>query len=408
MKAKIPPTSPKYKVKELEKLYQKDSLSRINQPDRKLRKELIYTILVTLIIGLLSGFLGSIIHVFLGFKYPETFSFNRNSNSVVIPSREEIRIKYDNIYQTVSPAIVDIYPQKEKTEDSLEGIYLPSEKAGSGLIISSDGFIATTDRVIEAGEAYAVITKDGDSYLVEEAYDDPSTNLVFLKIKAEGLNVAQTVSREDISLGETAFVMANNYVSSPSFLVSEIEQIYYQPFEEKNDFVQSSERLNSYLTINKDLNQKWEGEPLVYKNGKIAGIYTYRDNKKNLFIPADYLKGVVNSLIEDNEVIRLNLGINYLDLKRVLNISSDLSQGRKNGLLIWNDKDEAVIKHSPADKAGLQKYDIIIEIDGQRIELVRDFSEKIQSYSLGEVIDLKVIRAGVEKEVKVTLEKLAK
>ncbi|MDZ7798482.1 MAG: S1C family serine protease [Patescibacteria group bacterium] len=412
MKAKTPPTSPKYKVKELEKLYKKNSPHKIDQPDPQRRKEFFITIIISVILALLAGFLGSLLFKWLVYEYPEKFSIFENEKQTVVINKDsslDPKIKYNQIYQTVSPSIVDIYLSKEKTEDSLEGLYSPPDRKGSGLIVSSDGYILTTNKVINDRESsYKVITKDDKIYSVSQILNDPVTNLVFIKIKAEGLSAAQTMARKNISLGENSFIFGyDNFSSSPIFLDSKIQQLYYENLEENDDLIKSSENLNSYLTIEHNLEPSWEGRPLVYNNGKVIGIYSYDQNNKNIIIPATYFNSVVDSLVKEGEILRNFLGLKYVDLSQALNISENLAQERNRGLLIWNGDQEAVIDSSPADKVGLSKKDIIIAIDKEEIKNGFNFAEKIQAYSVGEIVDLKILRKGTEKEIKVTLEKLS-
>jgi len=412
MKAKTPPTSPKYKVKELEKLYKKKSPHQIEQPNRRSRKEFFLIIITAVILALLAGFLGSILFKWLSYEYPERFNFfEKEKQSIVINKDSSLdpKIKYNQIYQNASPSVIDIYLSKEKTEDSLDGVYLPVDRKGSGLIISSDGYIVTTNQVIEdSGESYKVVTKDNQVYSVSQILEDPATSLVFLKIKAEGLSVAQTILRKNISLGENSFVLGyDNFSSSPVFLSLKIQQLYYQDLDNSSDLIKSSEKLTNYLTVENNLDPSWEGRPLVYKNGQVIGLFSYDQDNKNIFIPSSYFNSVVDSLVKEGQILRNFLGIKYVDLSQALNISDGLSQEKNEGILIWSSEEEAVVDSSPADKVGLTKGDIIISLDKEEIKNSYNFSQKIQSYPTGEIVDLKILREGIEKEIKVTLEKFS-
>lgn len=413
MKAKISPTSPKYKVEELNRLYQRDDLKKIDRPIKRVRGDLILVIVIAIIFGFLAGLLGKITLDYFLANYPEytlkVLNTNQNESNIFAWPETKNEVNLTEVTQNVNASQVNIYYKKEFKENSLDGVYLSQDLLGYGAVISSDGLIVTTKAVINDYEKeYGVVTDENKVYTVQGIMPDPATDFIFLKIEAKDLKVAEFSDSEQVSVGDYAAVFKSTHnLKDITLRSTQIEKIIDYPIEKTEDLIQSSEKLNKLTTVNDNFDESFEGSFLVDKKGKVLGLGRFKNQiKKNGFIPSKYIENKVNEILKENAVIRPYLGLHYLNLSYALNLSSSLSQDLKTGLLVYGSIDTpAVLKGSPAAKAGLLERDIILKINDSEITPDFDFSEDIQGREIGETLTLVLKRDGSEKKVEVKLTK---
>lgn len=409
MKAKTSPTSPKYKVECLEKLYQPENLKKIEKPPKKQRGFII--LVLALIFGFLAGFSGNLVFNYGLANYPDfsraLLNINSNQADIVPQKSADNKNNFTDIKQNISPSQVNIFKEKEASENDLTGVYLPQDFTGYGLILSSEGLIVTTKAAIDDFEkSYRVVTSDGKIYAASDFLLDPATNLVFLKINAQNLKAAELSDLEAVSSGQTAVIYKNSYNLKEKIIFStQIEgRGDFDPANQE-DLIKSSERMNTYLTVSERLDDSYEGCLLLDDKSKVMGLGTLKNQEeKNMFIPLANISQTLNGILKDDTVLRPYLGLHFVDLSQTLNIPPVLSRDLKKGFLVWAPKDKpAVIESSPAAKAGLKKGDIIIKINEKEIEDNFDFSQFIQGSDIGQSVILLINRDGQEIEKDITL-----
>jgi serine protease Do len=291
--------------------------------------------------------------------------------------------------------------------------YMPCEKgkklqqvgSGSGFIISQDGLILTNKHVVlDQNASYTVLTNDGKKYSAKILARDPIEDLAILKIEANNLVPAPLGNSDELQLGQSVIAIGNalgefrNTVSVGvvSGLARTVRASGGLGYEETiHDVIQTDAAINPGNS----------GGPLVNLAGEVIGINTaMASGAENIgfAIPINKAKRVIESVKTKGKIEAPFLGIRYVI------IDEDLAKERKlpvtYGALIDSDgKNPAVVSGSPAERAGLKKGDIILEINGQKITEENTLAGIISRFSPGDTIDLKILRDGKELNLKVTL-----
>jgi serine protease Do len=291
--------------------------------------------------------------------------------------------------------------------------YMPCEKgkklqqvgSGSGFIISQDGLILTNKHVVlDPNASYTVLTNDGKKYPAKILARDPIEDLAILKIEANNLIPVSLGNSDELQLGQSVIAIGNalgefrNTVSVGvvSGLARTVRASGGLGYEETiHDVIQTDAAINPGNS----------GGPLVNLAGEVVGINTaMASGAENIgfAIPINKAKRVIESVKTKGKIEAPFLGIRYVI------IDEDLAKERKlpvtYGALIDSDgKSPAVVSGSPAERAGLKKGDIILEINGQKITEENTLGGIISRFSPGDTIDLKILRDGKELNLKVTL-----
>lgn len=326
----------------------------------------------------------------------------------------------------VSPAVVSIIVSKEVqtySNNSPFGDFFdqffgqpsqptpgPAEKqqvgGGTGFIISADGLIITNKHVAADEQAeYAVTLSDGTRYDAKVLARDPFNDFAFLKIEAEGLPTASLGDSDKIKIGQTVIAIGfslgeySNTVTKG--IVSGIGR----------DIIAggggTTEKLENVIQTDAAINPGNSGGPLINLQGEVIGINTAVNQQGQLIgfaIPINHAKNVIDSVIKEGRIIRPYLGVRYVLLNQQLADANKLDYNY--GALILrgeNPGELAVIPSSPADKAGLVENDIILEINGSKINQDNPLAEQIAKYRPGTAITLKVVHDGTEKTVQLEL-----
>lgn len=261
---------------------------------------------------------------------------------------------------------------------------------GSGVIVSSDGYILTNYHVIKDADELSVLI-DKKEYEARVVGSDPETDIAVVDIDAENLPAIRLGNSDKLEVGE--LVLA---VGSP-FDISLQHSVTSGIISAKG---RSNLRLGGNLTyqdfIQTDaaINPGNSGGALVNIRGELIGINTaiYAGNGGGnvgigFAIPIDLAKQVMDDLISQGKVVRGFLGVMVgtpdAELSEALNLKEN------SGAVI-----SAVTPDAPADRAGLKKYDVVIELEGKKIEDSQMLTNLIASYNPGQTVSLKIIRDG--------------
>ena len=310
----------------------------------------------------------------------------------------------------ILPSIVGIEVSYTATSNSFFGFGSPSTSTatatGSGIIISEDGYIVTNNHVVDTSSSssysYYYIS-DATSVKVklygsDETYDaqivgkDSQTDLAVLKIDKTDLTAAEFADSDQAVVGE--FAMA---VGSPLGLDTTVTTGIISAV---NREVESDG--TKYVCIQTDaaINSGNSGGALVNSDGKVIGINTLKLSGSGVegigfAIPINSTLDVISQLKDHSKVLRPYIGISGIDL--------DESTAKRYNLVLGVYV-KTVQNFSPAEKAGLQAGDVIIQADGKDIKTMDELNEIKNSHQIGDTIKLKINRSGQEKELTVTLE----
>jgi len=297
-------------------------------------------------------------------------------------------------------------PQEEKKETRQIG-------GGTGFIISSeDGLILTNKHVVSDTEAeYTVITNDGEKYEAEVLARDPFNDIAILKVQASDLSEIKLGDSDTLKIGQTVIAIGNalgeyrNTVTKG--VISGISRRVIA-----GDAYGSSEVLENVIQTDAAINFGNSGGPLINLQGEVIGINTAINIEGQLIgfaIPVNQAKQVIESVKEYGYIIRPYIGVRYTLINKDIIEKNNLEVNY--GALIVRGPEEsdlAVIPGSPANKAGLAENDIILEVNGEKINEEYSLSRAIQKHQPGDEIELKVYHQGEEKIIKVILEEYNK
>lgn len=311
----------------------------------------------------------------------------------------ELDFKINETIQKIKPTLVGIYLKKSGFLDkSLTQIYLEKNFLGNAFILTSDGWLITQKSIIDNNSLeQLVFVIDKKVFSAEELKADKLTNVVFVKIKANNLPVVDLGDFLESDAGQV--VLAVNSLGEA--VVTNIAKLDYQPKEASNDFIESSEKFSKSILLRDSLDSSFQGTPLVNLGGEVIGVVNSLDKNKKLTlaIPVNYFRFTIPQLLKTGKIKVPYLGINYLDLAKIIGISENISQGLNKGALVYSRPD----KISPAAQGGIKVNDIITKINNEELSTFKNLTEIIQEYQIGDKIILTILREGQEISVEVYL-----
>jgi len=265
---------------------------------------------------------------------------------------------------------------------------------GSGFVISSDGYILTNNHVIDDATQIKIKLADGKEYDAKVVGRDPKTDLALLKAEGvSGLHALQLGDSDSLKVGN--WVVA---VGSPFGL----EQTVTAGIVSAKGRVIGSGPYDNFIQTDASINPGNSGGPLLNTEGQVIGINTaiFSQSGGNVgigfAIPVNMAKEIVPQLKEKGHVTRGWLGVGIQKITPELAKSFGLKD--EKGALV-----SQVVKGGPADKAGIETGDVIVEFDGKIVADSNDLPRMVAPLSVGKTVPVKALRAGnlVDREVKI-------
>ena len=277
-----------------------------------------------------------------------------------------------------------------------EGNRAPNQRSlGSGFLIDPDGYIVTNNHVVEGADAIRVKLKSGDEYDATLVGRDPSTDLALIRIQSrEPLPYFTFGDSEDLEVGE--WVVA---IGSPFGL----EQTVTAGIVSAKGRVIESGPYDDFIQTDASINPGNSGGPLIDMAGRVVGINTAivaSGQGIGFAIPAKLAQGIISQLRESGKVVRGWLGVSIQPLDENLATYSGVPGGK--GVYVAD-----VVKGDPAEKAGIRAGDVIVEIDGKKIEKTQQLTLQIAGIRVGEIVPVVVYRNGKRKVFRVRIAKRA-
>ncbi|MCS7317983.1 MAG: trypsin-like peptidase domain-containing protein [Candidatus Dojkabacteria bacterium] len=282
--------------------------------------------------------------------------------------------------------------------------------AGTGFIISKDGMIVTNRHVVQDEKAsYTVILNDGTKYEATVLARDTLLDIAFLKINLDkNIDPLPLGSSEKLQVGQAVIAIGNalgEFSNTVSFgIISGLKRNIVA-----SDGFGTSEILNNVIQTDASINKGNSGGPLLDLQGNVIGVnVAVASGAENIgfAIPIDLVKDLIDRLKKDGSIERPRLGVRYQLITKELAKQEGLPFDYGAIIVKGNTRTQlAVIPGSPADKAGIQENDIILEVNGIKINEQNPLINVIQSFRLGDVITIKLWQKGETKEIKVKLEK---
>jgi len=264
---------------------------------------------------------------------------------------------------------------------------------GSGFIIDEDGHIVTNNHVVEGADKIKVILKDEREFDAVVKGRDPNTDLALIKIKADGkLPHIELGDSDDAEVGEWVLAIGNPFG---------LEHTVTAGIISAKGRVIGSGPYDNFIQTDASINPGNSGGPLINMAGKVVGINTAiiaGGTGIGFAIPVNMAKKVIDELKSNGEVSRGWLGVGIQDLSKELKEYYGVKDGE--GVLITQ-----VFKGDPADKAGIEPKDIVLTINGKKVDSSRSLSRMIADKDVGEKVKIEVLRNGKEKIFTVKLAK---
>ncbi|MFM5956974.1 MAG: S1C family serine protease, partial [Dolichospermum sp.] len=236
---------------------------------------------------------------------------------------------------------------------------------------------------------------------------DTLLDIAIIKVEpTEPLKAISLGSSESLQVGQTAIAIGNSLGEFSNSVSKGIISGLGRTIVATNEDGTSTDVLDEIIQTDASINQGNSGGPLLDINGNVIGVNVARsrDGENIGFsIPIDSVKFVLDSVQKTGKIQRPYLGVQYTIITSSFANNNGLSVNY-GALVSQNENSPAIAPNSPADKAGIRKGDIILEIDGQKIHAKNDLKRIIQKKKVNDVVKLKVFRDDRNLEIGVKLE----
>ncbi len=275
---------------------------------------------------------------------------------------------------------------------------VPIKGVGSGLIISSEGFILTNNHVVEGTGKLEITLADGRSLESRIIGKDPTTDIAVLKTKTDDLSSVEFGDSDKLKVGQLAIAIGNPFglLGGPTVTVGVISAIG------RSIRPHAKIVLEDLIQTDAAINPGNSGGPLLDSDGKVVGINTAIipfAHGIGFSIPINTAMRVAEELIEHGKVIRPQLGISGVNVDE--KVASYYNLATKKGVLVLG-----MIKDGPAHRSGMVPGDVIVKINGAEIPNMEELQKQIRKRKVGDVIEVTTIRESRKMKIEVTLTKL--
>ncbi len=271
------------------------------------------------------------------------------------------------------------------------------EGAGSGVIISSDGYIVTNNHVIDNSKEIEVVLNNRKSYPAKVIGADPNTDIALLKIEEKNLPVVLFGDSDSLKVGEWVLAVGN-----PFNLTSTVTAGIVSAKARGINILNAPLRIEAFIQTDAAVNPGNSGGALVNTKGELVGINTAIASQTGTFtgysfaVPSSIVQKVVADMRQFGVVQRAVLGVNIQDITTQL--AKDKNLKSMDGVYV-----AGVSENSAAQKAGIKEGDVITNVNGVNIKTVPELQEQVARYRPGDNITVDIIRDGKLQKLKLEL-----
>jgi len=333
---------------------------------------------------------------------PEGLNFVYAAKSAT-PSVVHIRTVYEggqqkDYYNPLDDFFRDYFDEEPRSERR------PSRGAGSGVIISNDGYIVTNNHVVEGATEIEVQLNDNRTFSAEIVGLDPSTDLAVIKIDEKNLPIMKFGDSDNVNIGEWVLAVGNPFDFRSTVTAGIVSAKARNINILARNFRNSANNLSieSFIQTDAAVNPGNSGGALVNLKGELIGINTAIISPTGAFagysfaVPVSLVKKVTEDIVETGEVRRALLGIRIGDVDAGLAEREDLSVIR--GVYVTS-----VNSGSAADEAGIESGDVIVAVDAQPVNTVAQLQERIALNRPGDEVEVTIMRGENKKSLKAVL-----
>ncbi len=320
----------------------------------------------------------------------------RQASPAVVNISTEIQARGTNPFAGLNPFFEDFFrdffrdlPGARRTERSL----------GSGVVVRPDGTILTNEHVIANAARITVTRATGETYEARLVGADRRTDLAVLRVEAgEDLPHIRMGTSADLMIGESVIAIGNPFGLSHTVTTGVVSALN-RTIRGRNDRVYTD-----FIQTDAAINPGNSGGPLLNIQGELVGINSAIYQKAEgvgFAIPVDKARRIMDNLIAYGRVHRAWLGLQVQDVDPAL--ARYLGLEGRGGVVV-----SRVFPGSPADDAGLDGGDLLLAVDGRRIDDRETFFERLAGYTAGSRLNLRVRRKGKERTVEVSAREISR
>ena len=335
-----------------------------------------------------------------------TTSIFHSSNSASNNAATFAEGSISEIANSVSKSVVSIITNTSTTGSFFTGQV--SQAAGTGFIISSDGYIATNKHVVANATKIGVILDDGSTYEdVELIGTDPINDFAIIKIKdVKDLTPIKIGDSKTTNIGQQVVAIGNALGTYQNSVTSGIISGKGRSLTASDSSRTTYETLSDMIQTDAAINGGNSGGPLVNAAGEVIGIntaYASQGNNVGFAIPINSVKGIMAGVLKDGKFERAVLGVRYQTITPLIAKEKKLDV-TAGAYVKGSNNASAVIKGSAGDKAGIKDGDIITAVNGTKIGTAGSLGSLIGEYAVGDTVKLEVYRDKKYIELNVKLE----
>lgn len=271
------------------------------------------------------------------------------------------------------------------------------EGAGSGVIISSDGYIVTNNHVIDNSKEIEVVLNDKRSFTAKVVGSDPNTDIALLKIEEKDLPFIIFGNSDSLKVGEWVLAVGN-----PFNLTSTVTAGIVSAKARNINILNAAMKIESFIQTDAAVNPGNSGGALVNTRGELVGINTAIASQTGSFagysfaVPSSIVQKVVSDIRQFGVVQRAVLGVEIRDINGELAKEKNIKTF--DGAYVAN-----VVESSAADKAGVKSGDIITNVNGVAVKSVAQLQEQVGRYRPGDKIFIEILRDNKKQKLNVEL-----
>jgi Do/DeqQ family serine protease len=318
---------------------------------------------------------------------------------------------FTQVASRTAPAVVNISTVqvvRPRFRDPFSGffgddeLFLPPQRgvsAGSGVVVSSDGFVLTNSHVLgETAQArqVTIILSDKRERAATVIGMDPWTDLALLRVKERNLPTIPWGDSGSLRVADWVLAIGNPYQLGQTVTLGIVSGV--------NRNYGSVSPLVDYIQTDAAINPGNSGGALINKRGELVGINTWiysesgGDQGIGFAIPANLARSVAEELMKYGEVRRGTIGVVRLAAVTP-ELARDLDLGQARGAVVWS-----LYRTSPAYRAGLRPGDVIVSVNGTRVDDPIQLQRRLLEAPVGSVVALGIMREGQEQEIRVQVE----
>ena len=367
-------------------------------------QKIIKTLEIIAILILIISFIVLAYCVYISFTTEKNYASEYTAELTSVTNKTEEK-DISTLIENVNNAVVGI----SRIADKGTTIFLQDGASnlglGTGFIVSNDGYIVTNQHVSgEKNNTCYVTLESGKTYKASVVWTDVDLDLSIIKINVNNLDYLTLGDSDKIKIAEQVYAIGNPIGfefqrTVTSGIISGLNRTIKIEEDGKTSYMED------LIQTDATINPGNSGGPLINKNGEVLGINSVKITSAEgigFAIPINIIKPIIEQLVSNGEYITPTLGMFAYDKDIVPYINQELTQNIKldTGIYVAD-----VIRNSPAERSGMKRGDILLEIDGIKLEKMSELRTYIYSKKVEEKVNIKYIRGNKEYQISITLAK---